>query len=125
MFQETRSQAEIVAALSPEERAELFADFTEEQMDALMYDADFWLRPAQKIPDGDWFITALICGRGWGKTRAITEWIKKKALEEPGNLINSLPLLLHGRNVNTRARPGEVQRQFHLLLSTFFSATKE
>jgi phage terminase large subunit-like protein len=84
MFQETRSQAEIVAALSPEERVELFAGFTEEQLDALMYDADFWLRPAQKIPDGDWFITALICGRGWGKTRAITEWIKKKALDEPG-----------------------------------------
>lgn len=84
MFQETRSQAEIVAALSPEERAELFAEFTEEQMDQLMYDADFWLRPSQKITDGDWFITALICGRGWGKTRAITEWIKRKALEQPG-----------------------------------------
>jgi phage terminase large subunit-like protein len=84
MFQETRSQAEIVAALSPEERAELFADFTEEQLDQLMFDADFWLRPHQKITDGDWFITALICGRGWGKTRAITEWIKRKALEQPG-----------------------------------------
>src|SRR5215217_7050052 len=84
MQKETRSQAEIVAAMTPEQRAELFADFTEEQLDNLMYDADFWLRPDQKIPDGDWFITALICGRGWGKTRAITEWIKRKALEQPG-----------------------------------------
>ncbi len=81
---ETRSQAEIIAELSDEQRAELFADFTEDQYDKLMYDADFWLRPAQKIPDGDWFITALICGRGWGKTRAITEWIKRKALQNPG-----------------------------------------
>lgn len=79
-----RSQAEIIADLPEEKRAELFRDFTEEQYDRLMYDADFWLRPAQQIPDGDWFIMALICGRGWGKTRAITEWIRKKALTEPG-----------------------------------------
>lgn len=83
-MRETRSQAEIVAGYTPEQRAEVFADFTEEQLDQLMYDADFWLRPDQKIEDGDWFITALICGRGWGKTRAITEWIKRKALEKPG-----------------------------------------
>lgn len=79
-----RSLAEIVAELPAEQRVELLSSLTEEQQDKLLYDADFWLRPAQKIPDGDWFITALICGRGWGKTRAITEWIRRKALENPG-----------------------------------------
>lgn len=79
-----RSLAEIVAELPADQRAELLSVLSEEQQDRLLYDADFWLRPAQKIPDGDWFITALICGRGWGKTRAITEWIRRKALENPG-----------------------------------------
>jgi phage terminase large subunit-like protein len=78
------SKAEIVADLPSEKRKLIFKDLTDEQIDALTYDANFWLRPAQMIPDGTWFITALICGRGWGKTRAISEWVRRKALEHPG-----------------------------------------
>lgn len=84
MAQETRSKSEIVAALSLEDRAKVFAGFTPEEIDALIYNADFWLRPAQMIEDGSWFITALICGRGWGKTRTISEWVRRKALSMPG-----------------------------------------
>lgn len=80
----SESNAEKVAKLSAEEQAEIFKGFTEEQMEDLLYDADFWLRPEQKIPDGDWAITALVCGRGWGKTKAISEWVRRKALSEPG-----------------------------------------
>lgn len=79
-----RSKAEIIAALPAEQRKKVFAGLTEEQVDRLMYDPEFWLRPAQMIPDGTWFITALVCGRGWGKTRTIAEWVKRKALEQPG-----------------------------------------
>lgn len=79
-----RSKAEILADLPPEQRAQVLAALTPEQAEALQYNADFWLRPAQQIPDGTWFITALICGRGWGKTRTISEWIRKKADENPG-----------------------------------------
>jgi phage terminase large subunit-like protein len=42
------------------------------------------LRPEQIIPDGDWYITALIAGRGFGKTLAMSQWIRKKAMENPG-----------------------------------------
>ncbi len=79
-----RSKAEIIAAMSAEDRKKVFAGLTEEQIDRLMYDPEFWLRPAQMIPDGKWFITALVCGRGWGKTRTIAEWVKKKALSQKG-----------------------------------------
>lgn len=79
-----KSLAEQVAALPEDERALVFADFTEEQLADLQYDAEFWLRPEQKIPDGDWFITALVCGRGFGKTLAASQWIRRKALSEPG-----------------------------------------
>lgn len=64
---DTMSQAEIIALLTEEERAEIFKDFTEEDYANLQYNAEFWLRPHQKIKDGDWFMTAIISGRGWGK----------------------------------------------------------
>lgn len=63
-----KSMAELVSLLTDDEQAILFSDFTEEDFKRLEYDADFWLRPKQKIPTsgGDWFITALIAGRGFG-----------------------------------------------------------
>lgn len=79
-----KSLAEEVAALTPEEQAEVFKDFTEKDFEMLQYDANFWLRPEQKIPDGDWFITALVAGRGFGKTLTASQWVRRKALENPG-----------------------------------------
>lgn len=63
-----KSMADIVAMLDDDERAVIFEEFTEDDFKRLEYDADFWLRPKQKIPTqgGDWFITALISGRGFG-----------------------------------------------------------
>lgn len=79
------SQAEIMNMLSDEERAVLFEGFSEEDFDALIYDADFWLRPKQKFDaHDDWYITAFVGGRGTGKSRATSEWVRKKALENPG-----------------------------------------
>ncbi len=78
------SLADQINSMSDEERAVFWSDFTEEEMDALIYDANFWLRPKQKVPDGDWFITAIIAGRGFGKSRTASEWVRRKALEKPG-----------------------------------------
>lgn len=79
-----KSLAEEIAALTPEEQAEIFKDYTPEDYEKLNYDAMFWLRPEQKVPDGDWFITALVAGRGFGKTLTASQWIRRKALENPG-----------------------------------------
>jgi phage terminase large subunit-like protein len=79
-----KSLAEEVAALPAALRIEMFKDYTQEDWDKLNYDADFWLRPEQKVPDGDWFITALVAGRGFGKTLTASQWIRRKALEHPG-----------------------------------------
>lgn len=79
-----KSLAEEIAGLSPEEQAEIFAAYTQEDFEKLNYDANFWLRPEQKVPDGDWFITALVAGRGFGKTLTASQWIRRKALEHPG-----------------------------------------
>lgn len=79
-----KSLAEEIAQLTPAEQAEIFKDYTDEDYHKLQYDANFWLRPEQKVPDGDWFITALVAGRGFGKTLTASQWIRRKALENPG-----------------------------------------
>lgn len=78
------SLAEQIAHLTPEEQAEIFKGYTDADYEKLKYDANFWLRPEQKVPDGDWFITALVAGRGFGKTLTAAHWIRRKALENPG-----------------------------------------
>lgn len=51
-------------ALSPTERAE-FA-----------YHWEFFARPQQVPPPGDWRIWLVLAGRGFGKTRAGSEWVR-------------------------------------------------
>lgn len=53
--------------------------------DRLMYDFTFWGRPSQlaAIESTAPFIVAL-AGRGWGKTRVMSEWVHHKAMTNPG-----------------------------------------
>jgi phage terminase large subunit-like protein len=44
----------------------------------------WWVsRPEQVPPPGDWFICLALAGRGWGKSRAGSEWIVEKCLQHP------------------------------------------
>jgi len=44
----------------------------------------FWeSRPSQVPPAGDFFIILALCGRGWGKSRAGSEWVVERALNYP------------------------------------------
>lgn len=76
-----QSLAQQVAGLDPETRQEILAGYDPE---TLLWDWDFWGRPEQHAPDGDWSIWGIIAGRGHGKTRSGAEWIRKKARENPG-----------------------------------------
>lgn len=83
------SEADIVASMTSSEQ-ELFFKLigieTEKDFEALEWDADFWLRPKQKIEIGSDapYIAALIAGRGFGKTRTMTEWVRRYVKEHPG-----------------------------------------
>lgn len=75
-----QSVAERVAELSPEDRSNLLAAFTDEQIADLHYDWKFWARPDQLMPEREkWFSWLLMSGRGAGKTRTgaetIREWV--------------------------------------------------
>ena len=39
---------------------------------------DWWARPAQLAPSGDWSTWLVLAGRGFGKTRAGTEWVRER-----------------------------------------------
>lgn len=54
---------------------ELLADLTAEDLLMLEHDSDFWLRPDQFEPPGDWRYWGFLCGRGFGKTFPIVRWI--------------------------------------------------
>ena len=56
--------------------------------EALKYDWEFHARPKQRTPEGDWAGWLILSGRGWGKSRTGSEWVRLKArTEERGILI--------------------------------------
>jgi len=54
----------------------LLAGLTEEQAAELLFDWEFWARPEQLPPPGDWLTWLILTGRGWGKSRTGAEWVR-------------------------------------------------
>jgi len=74
-------RAEDLVRLNQEERQAFLADLTSKEKAALFYTWEFWAREKQLPPPGEWFIWLLLSGRGFGKTRALTEVVRKWAYE--------------------------------------------
>ena len=72
-----KSLAQIIAAMPDEEKAQVLAGL---DPDALQWDWSFWGRPEQQRPQGDdWNIWMYLAGRGAGKTRTASEWVREEA----------------------------------------------
>jgi len=88
-----KSRAELLAELSPEQRAAILAEYTDAELQLLNCDWDFWARPKQKIPEGNWLTWLILAGRGFGKTRTgaqtMLEW------QNPGKQYES-PMSIKG-----------------------------
>lgn len=56
----------------------LLRGLSEAEADELWHDWRAWARPEQFAPDGDWQVWAYIAGRGAGKTRSGSEWVRSK-----------------------------------------------
>ena len=78
------SPASYLASLSEQERETWLASLTDKEIAELAYNWDFWARPDQKAPPGDWFAWLILAGRGWGKTRTGAEWVRELARDYPG-----------------------------------------
>jgi phage terminase large subunit-like protein len=78
-MEEQVSLAQILANLPEEERAEALSKLSKATLAALKYDWNFWARPNQLEPEGDWTTWLILAGRGFGKTRTGAETIRKWA----------------------------------------------
>lgn len=74
-----KSLAESLASLPEAQRKRVLSGFTEPQLAELLYDWKFWGRPSQLAPLGDWLTWLILSGRGFGKTRAGSEWVRSMA----------------------------------------------
>lgn len=54
-------------------RSQILATLSDPELAALKYDWEFWSRPEQRIPAGDWITWLIKAGRGFGKTRTGSE----------------------------------------------------
>lgn len=57
---------------------------TTETLQKLRWDWDFHARPNQIPPEGDWNTWMVLAGRGFGKTRMGSEWVRGLAHKFPG-----------------------------------------
>lgn len=72
-----KSLMEQIALLSPDEQKVVLAEL---DLEKLQWDWTSWARPEQIAPEGiDWNIWLVLAGRGFGKTRLASEWIREQA----------------------------------------------
>lgn len=71
------SLAQIFAELTDEEREEAIKSLSPAALAELKYNWEFWARPNQLEPAGDWTTWLILAGRGFGKTRTGAETIRK------------------------------------------------
>ncbi len=67
---------ELLAELPDDERALALSGM---DADSLLWDWSVWGRPEQQTPQGDWNIWLVMAGRGFGKTRLASEWVREQA----------------------------------------------
>ncbi|MEM7752393.1 MAG: terminase family protein, partial [Pseudomonadota bacterium] len=66
----------MIASVEPRLQETFLSDLEREEIRGLPYLFDFWALPHQLPPEGDWKTWVVMGGRGAGKTRAGTEWVR-------------------------------------------------
>jgi phage terminase large subunit-like protein len=72
----TTSLAARLASLPEQTRREVLSGMAPAELAALQHCWQLWARPDQLPPPGDWRTWLLLGGRGSGKTRSASEWIR-------------------------------------------------
>jgi len=71
--------ASSLRSLPKAQRDKFLASLSPAEAAALFYNWEFWARPEQLPPPGDWFVWLLRSGRGYGKTRTGAETVNQWA----------------------------------------------
>lgn len=69
--------------LAMPERLAHLRRLSEDERRELGFHWQLWARPAQLPPPGDWRLWLILAGRGFGKTRAGAEWVRRLAESTP------------------------------------------
>ena len=64
-------------------RGDVLASLSDAEREELRYHWELWARSRQLAPRGEWRIWLICAGRGFGKTRAGAEWVRKTARRNP------------------------------------------
>jgi phage terminase large subunit-like protein len=82
-----KSKAQVLAELTKPDRDEWITELSEDQRVMLQHSWDFWGRPKQLegFDNPDYSIWMVMSGRGFGKTRLLSEYCHHKAEEQPGS----------------------------------------
>lgn len=81
------SLASQIAALAPAELDEALRGISDRHALEVLHDWEFWARPSQREPPGDWFVWLMLTGRGFGKTRVGAEFVRRRAAMYPRGVI--------------------------------------
>jgi phage terminase large subunit-like protein len=73
-----------LARMMPEKRVEMLRAMAPPALRALVEEWGWAAYDGQQEPDGDWRVWLLMAGRGYGKTRAGSEWVMERVRERPG-----------------------------------------
>ena len=77
------SRPEVWARLEEEELADHVDGMSEGELGEFAYDFQNHAHDGQLPPEGDWYIWLVMAGRGFGKTRAGSEWVRSIADSDP------------------------------------------
>lgn len=69
----------LLLSLSDGSRSSILRSFSRAEQEELRYHWHLWARSDQLPPPGDWRIWLICAGRGFGKTRAGSEWVRMVA----------------------------------------------
>jgi phage terminase large subunit-like protein len=79
-----KSLAERFAALPKSTRDDWLLQQDQQTLEEIDRGEWWWLaRPEQIPPEGDWLVHLALAGRGFGKSRAGSEWLVQRALDHP------------------------------------------
>lgn len=113
---EAPAEADTLAVLltaSETERDELLAGMTADELREWRWHWPIWARRAQLAPDGEWRTWLILAGRGFGKTRAGSEWVRHVAESDgearialvAANLAEARAIMVDGDSGLTRIAP--------------------
>ena len=71
-----------------------------------MHDWRFFARPSQLPPDGDWQTWLILAGRGFGKTRTGSEWVREQVRQGVSRIALVAPTASDARDVMVEGESG-------------------